>query len=684
MKNLFTTTCIILLCGAVAKISAQTPCSGGSAAGYPCNNVDYYAHLTLPQMGAPSPLEGSGCWGWTNTSSGREYALMGLENGTAFVEITDPANPVLIGNLPTQTVNSIWREIKTYQNYALIVSEASGHGLQIFDLNQLDNITNPPVNFTASAVYTGFGKCHNIVVNEASGYAYGVGTNTCSGGLHFVNISNPLAPVGAGCFSSDGYTHDAQCVIYEGPDCEHVGKEICICSNTDTETIVDVTNKSAPVMISRTGYAGEGYTHQGWLSDDQRYFIMNDEYDEIQFGHNTKTYLWDMSDLDAPFVTETLLANTACIDHNEYYKGDLIYQANYTCGLRILRHAANAPHLSEVAYFDGTPGSNAATFNATWNVYPYFPSGNVILGNIEEGLYVVHPNVTAGVFPADDDRDDDGYAACNPDCDDNNPNVWTSCATCIDNDNDGYYVGCDAYITVDGPDCDDTTPYANADSDNDGVDNSCDACAGYNDLLDLDSDGVPDGCDVINNCNTQYTINQNFVSGDNEYISAVNYIQATNTIDSGAVIIYNAGDYCDLLPEFWAKSGCDFHAYIQGCTPSLPPIAEEPLLFAKENNTASLNVLLQKETAATALQLQIFPNPAATGTAARVQVVSEAGGFVLNIMDIQGKKVAQWEVFQSDAGEVFSWTLPSFLQAGIYMIQVQGKNNVCSRKFVVQ
>lgn len=365
-----------------------TECIGGMAGSYPCHNVDLLAFLPLANIGGGN---GNDSWGWTGCG-GREFALMGRTSGTSFVEITDPVNPIYLGNLPTHTSNSTWRDIKTYSDHAFIVSEASGHGMQVFNLNQLCNIPSPPVTFSNSAHYNGFGNAHNIVINEDSGYAYGVGTSTCSGGLHMVNIQNPLSPTNAGCFSADGYTHDAQCVIYNGPDTQHQGKEICFNSNTDTLTIVDVTNKANPLQLSRTGYTGSGYTHQGWLTEDQVYFLLDDELDEQQSGHNTRTYVWNVSNIDAPVLIGNYTSTIGAIDHNQYVRGNYVFQANYRGGLRILdiNDVANA-NLFEEGYFDIYPASNSASFNGAWSTYPYFDSGVVIISGIEQGLFIVQP-----------------------------------------------------------------------------------------------------------------------------------------------------------------------------------------------------------------------------------------------------------------------------------------------------
>src|SRR4029453_4434900 len=125
---------------------AATPCVGGFAGPYPCSNVDLMAFLPVAGIGGGS---GSDIWGWTDPVTGHEWALLGRTNGTSFVDITDPANPVYVANLLTHTGTSSWREIKTYGNYVYIVSDNNGaHGVQIFDLTRLRAITPPPGPFT--------------------------------------------------------------------------------------------------------------------------------------------------------------------------------------------------------------------------------------------------------------------------------------------------------------------------------------------------------------------------------------------------------------------------------------------------------------------------------------------------------------------------------------------------------
>ncbi len=373
---------------------AQSPCSGGFSDGYPCNGYFLQSQITLGQMNASA---GNDSWGWVDPDTGKEYALIGLTNGTAFIDISDPVNPIYLGKLPTATESSSWRDIKVYQNFAFVVSEAFNHGMQIFDLTRLRNVTNPPVTFSVDADYDGFGSAHNIVINEDTGYAYAVGTRTFNGGPHFVNIQDPFNPIGEGGFSIDDYSHDAQVVTYNGPDTDYTGREILIGSNETEISIVDVTNKANPIPISTVSYSNVGYTHQGWFTEDERYFILGDETDELSIGGNTRTIIFDFNDLDNPQLDFEYFGPTEAIDHNGYVLGDKFYMANYRAGLRVIdvSDIANG-NMVEIGSFDTYPANNRANFDGAWSVYPYLPSGNIIISDINSGFFLVR-DVNLGV-----------------------------------------------------------------------------------------------------------------------------------------------------------------------------------------------------------------------------------------------------------------------------------------------
>ena len=361
-------------------IQAQTPCVNGMAGVYPCDGYDLQVFIPCTDFGADNANDS---WGWTDPDNGTEYALIGLDNGTAFLDISNPVNPIYLGKLPTHTSSSLWRDVKVYNNYAFVVSEANGHGIQIFDLTRLRDVANPPETFTEDAHYGGFGSAHNIVINEETGYAYGVGADY-SGGAHFVNIQDPLNPIGEGGYSGSGYTHDAQVVVYDGPDSDHTGKEIYIGSNEDKVVIVDVTNKTNPVLISVVTYTNDAYTHQGWFTEDLNYFILGDEIDELNFGFNTRNIVFDFTDLDNPQLSFEYSGPTSATDHNGYVDGDKFYLANYKAGMRVIdiSDIANG-NMTETGYFDVFINGNSAGYDGAWNVYPYFESGNILISSLK-------------------------------------------------------------------------------------------------------------------------------------------------------------------------------------------------------------------------------------------------------------------------------------------------------------
>lgn len=371
------------------EIKGISPCENGIADSFPCNGFDFLGRITLSEFESSA---GNDVWGWTDSSNGNEYALVGLDDGTAFVDISGD-EPIYLGKLPTTTASSPWRDVKIYRDFAYIVSEAQGHGMQVFNLGQLRGVNNPPVTFSPSTTYTGIGNAHNIVINEEMGFAYPVGTarnDAFNGGVHFIDIQDPFSPTGVGGWGDNGYTHDAQVITYNGPDADYAGREIFIGSNEDRIAIVDITDKSNPVGISTLSYSQLGYTHQGWFTEDQRYFLLGDELDEVNFGFNSRTLVFDMSDLDNPQLHTTYTGPTAAIDHNGYVKGNEFFLANYTAGMRVLdiSEIANR-NISETAFFDTFPSNDGASFDGVWSVYPYFESGKILINDSNTGFFVV-------------------------------------------------------------------------------------------------------------------------------------------------------------------------------------------------------------------------------------------------------------------------------------------------------
>jgi len=381
-------------------------CSNGKVEHFGCNNVDLLSFLPISEIGGGRGVGLNDIWGWTDPQTGKEYALVGRINGTSFVDVSDPQNPVYVANLPmTKGSNtSVWRDIKVYKNHAYVVADNAGeHGMQVVDLTKLRDYNGEPLQLEMDALYDKVHSVHNVVINEESGFAYAVGSSgggqTCGGGLHMVNIQDPTNPTFAGCFADEstgrsgtGYTHDAQCVQYEGPDKQYQGQEICFGANETAISIADVSDKENPKAISTFSYPNHAYVHQGWLTEDQKYFISNDELDEIVGNvDQTRTLIWDVSDLDDPQLATEYNADNASSDHNLYIKDGIMYQSNYMSGLQVLDVSTPADPV-KIGYFDTEPfGEDEPGFAGTWSNYPFFDSDIVIMTSSQEGLFILDP-----------------------------------------------------------------------------------------------------------------------------------------------------------------------------------------------------------------------------------------------------------------------------------------------------
>jgi choice-of-anchor B domain-containing protein len=392
-----------------AITGAERRCSEeGKAEIFDCSNAELLSFIPPSRMTHDGHyIEMNDIWGWTDPQTGKEWTIIGRRDGTTFVDISNPGNPVPVADLPlTEGARpAAWRDMKVYKDHAYVVSDGAGpHGMQVFDLTRLRTLrpqaNGLPQKVEADLIYREIASAHNIVINEESGFAYSVGSSaggtTCGGGLHMIDIREPKKPTFVGCFAdtttgrqSTGYSHDAQCVNYKGPDARYAGREICVGSNETAISIADVTDKKNPKALSRASYPRVAYTHQGWFTEDHRYFYVNDEIDEIQGVEQTRTLVWDLVDLENPQLIKEHMGTEKSSDHNLYVKGNLMYQANYRSGLRIL-DVSDPANPREVGFFKTAPFfDNNPGYNGAWSVYPYFKSGAIVVSSIEQGLFVV-------------------------------------------------------------------------------------------------------------------------------------------------------------------------------------------------------------------------------------------------------------------------------------------------------
>ncbi|MEQ8767346.1 MAG: choice-of-anchor B family protein [Planctomycetota bacterium] len=352
---------------------------GTTAVDFDSSGVTLLSWLPLSSFG--SPASGADCWGYVSPS-GREYAIFCHADGTSFVEITNPSSPQVVGTISGP--NSLWRDVKIYQNFAYAVSEG-GSGIQVINLA---NIDSGSVSLVRQVTTPGTTATHNIAINEDSGFLYRCGGD--NNGLRIYSLANPSNPSYVGQWSTR-YVHDAQIVtMTSGP---WAGREIAFCcsgfnggfSSTGLD-VLDVTDKGNIQVLDNFQYSAPAYSHQCWLSEDRTRLYLNDELDES--GSNfTRTIVLNVSTLNNVSQTSTFTNTSRSVGHNLYVKGDLLFEANYRSGLRIF-DKSNQNNPVEVAYFDTYPDSDSAEFNGLWSNFPYFPSGTVIGSDMERGLFV--------------------------------------------------------------------------------------------------------------------------------------------------------------------------------------------------------------------------------------------------------------------------------------------------------
>ncbi len=390
--------------------------------------LDFLGQLTNAELGAQRLIYTgaswlSDIWGWTSSDTGDEYVIVGTSSGVAFVRVTDPTNPEYLGIVPTtnpNTLRNFWWDIKTYADHAYWTTEVNGAGVAIFDLTRLDALGQVPAGTTLveDARYLGGGyvRAHNISINEDTGFAYLTGVSKdpaidpgfTDDGVVILDLTvDPLAPVEVGQILGID-SHDAQVVSYQGPDADYEDAEIAVVFNGgDLEFgIYDVSDKSSVVEVSATTYPGASFTHQGWLTEDHRYLLVGDEGDELDgisdpqnpnLPETARTYIFDVLDLDSPEFIGFFDSPAASIDHNLFVKGDRVYQAHYTAGVRVLDASrVGEGILAEVAHMDTEPripnknmSMNINIFAGPWGVFPYFESGTIAASDGLNGLVLM-------------------------------------------------------------------------------------------------------------------------------------------------------------------------------------------------------------------------------------------------------------------------------------------------------
>ncbi len=390
---------------ATQRSSGAIPCSGGQAGSFSCSNVDLEAHVALGGFSSAATAAND-VWGFVDLNTEREYALIGLRNATAVVDVTDPDNVFEVGSVPGQ--GTTWRDIKVYQlfdttaarwrSYAYVTADSASERLTVIDLTQLPNAVSLLARTTPDL------SAHNVMISNVS-YATGVPTNTFPTQLHVggSNLSNgafrvfdltdPLAPELVEQSPGGGYMHDA--AVFTVEDARAAGAcggaarcQVLADFNESSFELWRLDGGSAATLLASRSYSQVGYVHSGWFTEDRAFLFVHDELDEQNSGLNTTLRVFGLADLSNPALVGTWSGPTGAIDHNGYARGNRYYMSNYTRGLTVLDISDPAAP-RQVGYFDTLPSSDAASFNGAWGVYPFLPSGRLLVSDINSGLYVL-------------------------------------------------------------------------------------------------------------------------------------------------------------------------------------------------------------------------------------------------------------------------------------------------------
>jgi choice-of-anchor B domain-containing protein len=399
----------------LSKSQSDETCVDGKADIFNCENIDLLAHLPLPEM-STQPGAGNDIWGHVDLNTGNEFAIMGIQNGVIVVDVTDPHTPKEIGTITG--VSSSWRDVKVYQfydesinlwqAYAYATTEGSNGGVSIIDLNNLPNdVSLAEKNNAASTAHNVYisnvDHTLNIALPDQTPSLQLIGaTNGWGGAFKSYSLEDPATLTNLNQKSyGNGYTHDgASLLIDDARAKDNCGVETGDCTlfidfNEKEMKLWDITDPNGITQLGTAEYNDVNksfqYVHSGWGTENKQFILLHDEFDEQRGGLNTTVRIFSIEDLNSPVQVGQWTGPTRAIDHNGFVRGNRYYMSNYERGLTVL-DITDPANPTQVGFFDTYPNSDSASFNGAWGTYPFLPSGNILVSDINSGLYILKDN----------------------------------------------------------------------------------------------------------------------------------------------------------------------------------------------------------------------------------------------------------------------------------------------------
>jgi len=407
----------------LSQSQSNEACVSGKADVFDCSNIDLLAHMPLSQMSS-RPSAGNDIWGHVDLNTGNEFAIMGIKNGVIVVNVTNPSTPVEVGTI--SGVSSSWRDVKVYQHfdenlnlwqaYAYATTEGNNGGVAIIDLNNLPHsislVEKNNVVSTAHNVYiTNVDHSLNITLPNQTATLQLIGANSNGGAFRNFSLANPKTlSISAGFNFGSGYTHDGASMVIDDQrsanDCGLISGSctLFIDFNEKEMKLWNITDPNNTDLLGSAEYndvdKSNQYVHSGWGTENKQFILLHDEFDEQRGGLNTTVRIFSIEDLNSPTQVGQWTGPTRAIDHNGFVRGNRYYMSNYERGLTVL-DITDPTTPTEVGFFDTYTPSNSASFNGAWGVYPFLPSGNILVSDINSGLYILKDNAkasTKGMF----------------------------------------------------------------------------------------------------------------------------------------------------------------------------------------------------------------------------------------------------------------------------------------------
>ncbi len=359
----------------LADLIAENPLASGSAAG---NNFRMRQRSTLDVRPADNY---SNIWGWND---GTTYlAIVGSSSGTAFVNVTNPDAPVEVGFVTGPA--SSWREIKTYANYAYIVTEGSGAGQGL----QIVSLANPQAPVLVNTYATNFTTAHTLYIDEAQGRAWINGSNSSgsfSGMRILALVPDPVNPVEIGAWTTryvhDNYVRDGKAYLSE--------------ISNGLQEVYDASNPASLVLLATWSTPGS-FTHNCWANDAHTLLVTTDE--NNPGGH---VGIYDISSLSTttpPPLLAQYQPNPGATVHNAYWDdsdNERVVMSHYGLGMRYIDlHRPTRP--VELGGYDTYPSGDSGYVGA-WGMYSYDPRGLFYVSDMQTGLYVLEYEPTGGTL----------------------------------------------------------------------------------------------------------------------------------------------------------------------------------------------------------------------------------------------------------------------------------------------